>query len=154
MKFLLWTIAVIAVAVGLVTAALRSSAGYLQIVWPPYRTELSLVMVVVILAAAFALAYLLVRLLVAVVGMPQQVREYREARRKTKAQAAIAGALHEFFSGRFARAERAAQQAMSLDEQPGLAAMLAAHAAHELRAMDRRDAYLAQAAAHLHLATP
>ena len=149
MKFLLWTIAVIAVAVGLVTAALRSSAGYLQIVWPPYRTELSLVMVVVILAAAFALAYLLVRLLVAVVGMPQQVREYREARRKTKAQAAIAGALHEFFSGRFARAERAAQQAMSLDEQPGLAAMLAARAAHELRAMDRRDAYLAQAAAHL-----
>lgn len=149
MKFLLWTIAAVAIAVGLVAAAIRSSAGYLQIVWPPYRMELSLVMALVLLAAAFTLAYVSVRLVAAMVGMPQQVREYREARRSRKAHEAITEALHEYFSGRFARAEKAAKSAMELGEQPGLSAMLAARAAHELRAFDRRDAYLAQGAAHL-----
>jgi HemY protein len=149
MKFLLWTIAAVAIAVGLVAAAIRSSAGYLQIVWPPYRIELSLVMALVLLAAAFALAYVSARLVAAMVAMPQQVREYREARRSRQAHEAITEALHEYFSGRFARAEKAAKSAMELGEQPGLSAMLAARAAHELRAFDRRDAYLAQGASHL-----
>jgi HemY protein len=104
---------------------------------------------VVLLAAAFALAYVSARLIAAMVAMPRQVHEYREARRRRKAHEAITGAVHEFFSGRYARAEKAAKAAMELDEQPGLAAMLAARAAHELRAYDRRDAYLAQGAAHL-----
>ncbi len=149
MKFLLWIIAAIAIAVGLVAAAVRSGAGYLQIVWPPYRVELSLVMAIALLAAAFALAYVSMRLVAAMVGMPQQVRQYREAQRSRKAHQAITQALHEFFSGRFARAEKAAKSAMALGEQPGLSAMLAARAAHELRAFERRDAYLAQGAEHL-----
>lgn len=149
MRFLLWTIAAIAIAVGLVAAAVHSSAGYLQIVWPPYRIELSLVMAIVVLAGAFTLTYVSVRLIAAMVGMPQQVRDYREARRRRRAHEAITGALHDYFSGRFARAEKAAKSAMELGEQPGLSAMLAARAAHELRAFERRDAYLAQGAAHL-----
>jgi HemY protein len=83
------------------------------------------------------------------VGMPRQVKAYRDARRRRKAHEAITEALHEFFSGRYARAEKAAKTAMDLGEQPGLPAMLAARAAHELRAFERRDAYLAQGAAHL-----
>lgn len=149
MKFLLWMIAAIAAAVGLAAAAVHSSAGYLQIVWPPYRIELSLVLAIVLLAAAFALAYMSTRLIAAMVAMPRQVREYREARRQRKAHEAVIEALHEFFSGRYARAEKAAATAMNLGEQPGLAAMLAARAAHELRAVDRRDAYLARGTAHL-----
>jgi len=149
MKSLLWIIAAVALAVGVVAAAMRSSAGYLQIVLPPYRIELSLVLALVVLAAAFALAHLSARMVAAMVSMPQQVREYREARQRRKAHEALTEALHEFFSGRYARAEKAAKGAMELGEQPGLAAMLAARAAHELRAYERRDAYLAQGAAHL-----
>ncbi|HTE16727.1 MAG TPA: heme biosynthesis HemY N-terminal domain-containing protein [Burkholderiales bacterium] len=149
MRALLRIMAVIAVAVGLVALAARSSAGYVQIVWPPHRIELSLVLVIVLLVTAFALMYLGLRLVSAMVAMPQKVREYRQARRKRKAHEALTGALHEFFSGRFARAEKAATSAMELGEQPGLAAMLAARAAHELRAPERRDAHLAQAATHL-----
>ena len=149
MKLLFWIIAAIAVAVGLVAAAVRSSAGYVQVVWPPYRIELSLVMVIVLLIAVFALAYVSMRLIAAMVDMPRHVREYRQARRKRKALASLVEALHEFFSGRYARAEKAAAIAIDLGEQPGLAAMLAARAAHELRAPERRDGYLAQGAAHL-----
>ncbi len=149
MKTLLWVIAAIAVAVGLVAAAVRSSAGYVQIVLPPYRIELSLVLMIVLLIAVFALAHIATRLTAAMVAMPRAVRNYREARRQRQAHAALSEALREFFCGRYARAEKAAATAITLGEQPGLAAMLAARAAHALRAFDRRDAYLAQGAAHL-----
>jgi HemY protein len=149
MKSLLWIIAAIALAVGVVAAAMRTGAGYVQIVLPPHRIELSLVLALVILTAAFALAYVTMRMVSAMVGMPRQVKAYRDARRRRKAHEAITEALHEFFSGRYARAEKAAKTAMTLGEQPGLSAMLAARAAHELRAFERRDAYLAQGAACL-----
>ena len=124
MKSLLWIIAAIAAAVGVVAAAMRTSAGYVQIVLPPHRIEVSLVLAMVVLAAAFVLVYLSVRLIAAMLDMPQQVREYREARRQRRAHEAIAEALHEFFSGRYARAEKAAKTAMDLGAQPGLPAML------------------------------
>ena len=149
MKSLLWIIAAIALAVGVVLVAMRTGASYVQIVAPPYRMELSLVLAMAVLAAAFALLYVSVRLIAAMVSMPRQVREYRETRRQRKAHESMTEALHEFFSGRYARAEQAAKSAIEIGEQPGLAAMLAARAAHELRAHDRRDAYLAQGATHL-----
>ncbi len=149
MKSLLWIIAAIALAVGVVLAALRTGSSYVQIVLPPYRMELSLVLALAVLVAVFALLYASVRLVAAMVGMPRQVREYRETRRRRKAHESMTEALHAFFSARYARAELAAKNAMELGEQPGLAAMLAARAAHELRAHDRRDAYLAQGATHL-----
>ncbi len=139
----------IAVAAGLALAVTRLNAGYVQIVLPPHRIELSLVLVITATLAAFALLYLGVRLVAAMVDMPRQVREYRQARRNRKAHDALTGALHDFFSGRYARAEKAATSSMELGEQPGLAAMLAARAAHELRAPERRDAHLAKAAEHL-----
>lgn len=149
MKSLLWILIAIALAVGLVGVAMQSNTGYVQIVLPPHRIELSLVLVIALLASAFAVMYLALRMVSAMVAMPQRVREYRQARKQRRAHAALTGALHEFFSGRYARAEKSAVSAIELGEQPGLAAMLAARAAHELRAPERRDAYLAQGATHL-----
>jgi HemY protein len=148
-RTLLWILLLCALAVGMVALAVRSSAGYVQIVWPPYRVELSLILVLALLAAAFAAAYLVARTVAAMLDMPAQVRTWRELRQQKKAHAALTEALHDYFSGRYARAEKAAANAIELGEQPGLAAMLAARAAHELRAPERRDAYLVQGAAHL-----
>lgn len=149
MRLVLWMLAAIALILSLVALALRSSAGYVQIVLPPHRIELSLPLTIMMLLAGFALAYLMLRLVLAMVAMPRHVREFREARKKRKGLEALTGALHEFFSGRYARAEKAAKSAMELSEQPGLAAMLAARAAQELRAPERSEAYLRQGAAHL-----
>ncbi len=153
-KTLLWIIAALVAAVGLVTAAARSSAGYVQIVLPPYRIELSLVLVIVLLIAAFAVAYLGVRLVSAMVAMPRQVAAYRTSRRQQKAQASLYEALVAFFSGRYARAETAAAAAIDLSGQPHLAATLAARAAHELRAPERCDKYLAGVAGAAGTAPP
>lgn len=146
MRAAIWIIAIVALAAGLTLAA-SHNPGYVLVVLPPYRVEISLNLLLVLLAAGFAFGYGLVRVASATLRLPRQVREYRLARRKEKARSALLEALREYFAGRFSRAEKAAAASLELGEQRGLSAVLAARAAHELRAYGRRDAYLAQAAA-------
>lgn len=146
MKALFWIVLIFALAAALVVAA-RYNTGYVQLVWPPYRVELSLNLVVVLLATVFAVGYALVRMLSGMLRLPSRVQTYRLARRRQKAQDTLLQALQEFFAGRYARAEKAAASSIKLGDHAALCAVLAARAAHELRAYDRRDDYLAQAAA-------
>jgi HemY protein len=115
------------------------------LVIPPWRIEFSLNVLLVALAVAFAAGYAVVRATSATMRLPRQVREYRLARRRERARTSLLEALHEYFAGRFGRAEKAAASAMESGEQTQLAAVLAARAAHELRAPDRRDRYLERA---------
>jgi HemY protein len=144
-KTLFSVIALFALAVGLVVAA-RYNDGYVLVVLPPYRIEVSLNLLFVLLAIGFIVLYSLVRLVTTAVQTPARVRQYRAARRRESAQATLLSALEAYFEGRYAKAERAAAQSIELGEHRRLALVLAARAAHELRACDRRDAYLQQAA--------
>ncbi|KPK19096.1 MAG: hypothetical protein AMJ67_07075 [Betaproteobacteria bacterium SG8_41] len=146
LRALIWIVTIVAIAVGLTLLA-RHSAGYVLFVSPPYRIELSLNLLLLLLAASFLGFYFVVRMVAATLHLPRQVREYRAARRRRKARAIFASALQEYLAGRYARAEKAAQRALEMGEQPGLSAVVAARAAHGLRAYDRRDDYLARAAA-------
>jgi HemY protein len=146
MKTLIWLVGIVALAVAFTLAA-RYNTGYLLLVRPPYRVEFSLNFLIVLLVAVFAAGYALVRLVSTTLRLPRQVRDYRLARHKEKAQATLIEALKEYFAGRYSRAEQAAAAALDLGEHPGLAVVLAARAAHELRAYERRDAFLARAAA-------
>jgi HemY protein len=146
MRALFWIIALFALAVGLVVAA-RYSAGYVLLVLPPYRAEISFNLLLILLFAGFLAGYFLVRVVSGTVTLPARVREYRVARRRERAKATLLEALQEFFAGRYARAEKTAAGLIAIGEHAGLSAILAARAAHELRAFERRDAYLAQAAA-------
>ncbi len=78
MKTLFWVVALFALAVGLVVAA-RYNDGYVLLVLPPYRVEISLNLLLVALAAGFVVMYSLVRLVSGAVQMPHRVREYRLA---------------------------------------------------------------------------
>ena len=143
MRTLFWIIALFALAAGLVVAA-RYNTGYVLLVLSPYRVELSLNLLLILLFTGFIAGHLLLRLVSGTLRLPARVREYRIARHHRKAQAALAEALQEFFAGRYARAERAAANSIRLVEHAGIGAIVAARAAHALRAYDRRDAYLAQ----------
>lgn len=145
MRTLFWIILIFALAAGVVAAA-RYSTGYVLFVLPPYRVELSINLLLLLLFLVFILGYVLLRMVSGTMRLPARVREYRLARRRGKARTTLLSALQEFFAGRYARAEKAAASAIALGEHAGLCAVLAARAAHELRAFDRRDAYLAQAA--------
>src|SRR5690349_17603812 len=145
MKALFWIVGIIALAVA-VTLAARYNTGYLLLVLPSHRVEFSLNFLIVLLVAAFVAGYALVRVISATLRLPRQVREYRLARRKDKARATLLESLHEYFAGRYGRAEKAAAASLDLGEHPDLAAVVAARAAHKLRAYERRAVFLARAA--------
>jgi HemY protein len=144
-KALLWVIALFALAVGLVVAA-RYNEGFVLVALPPYRIEVSLNLLFVLLAGAFVVLYTFARLVTTAVQTPSRVRQYRLARRRETAQTTLIAALEAYFEGRYAKAEQAATQSIELGQHRRLSLVLAARAAHELRAYDRRDAYLRQAA--------
>jgi HemY protein len=143
-KTLAWLVVLFAVAVGLTLLA-RYNTGYVLLVFPPWRIEFSLNFLIAALLAAFAVGYAVVRAVSVTLRMPRRVREYRLSRRREQARGTLLTALREYFAGRYGRAENAAAAAIESGEQRQIAAVLAARAAHELRAWDRRDTYLAQA---------
>src|SRR5438445_424847 len=138
MRALFWLLAVFAVAVALVILG-RVGAGYVMFVYPPYRVELSLLFFVVASLAGFLLLYAAMRLLGHAVSLPTYVRAYRSRRRRERAHAALAAALQAYYEGRYARAEKEAAAAFEAGPTPGLAALLAARAAHQMRDFERRD---------------
>jgi len=75
------------------------------------------------------------------------VRAFYRGRSEARARAAFNEALINYFEGRFGRAERAAATALKAGESPALSAILAARAAHGMRAFAARDKYLARSGA-------
>lgn len=145
MKILFWVIAGLTLAVGLTLAA-QVNDGLVVLVVPPYRLTLSLNLFVLLILALFLLLHGLLRLAHHMLALPGHVREFKASRRRAKAQDAFKAALSAFFEGRFAMAEKNAATAAAQGESPALSALLAARAAHEQHAFERRDAYLADAA--------
>lgn len=144
MKFLLWLLALFALAVALVLSA--NNSGYVLFVYPPYRIELSLTLFALSLLALFIFSYFAMRLVIAVIKLPNYVRAHREKSALSKGRAAMMESLTAFFEGRYAAAEKAAVRAIASGEQSGINPIIAARSAHELRDYDKRDRYLASTA--------
>jgi len=143
-KVLFWILAILAAAVALTLAA-KHNAGYVLLVYSPYRIELSLNLFLTLLLAIFAAGYGAVRLAVHTLNLPAYVRTFRQERRRDRAREAMDDALLAFYEGRYAKAEKFAVIALESGEAPLANVLLAARAAHELKAYDRRDSYLEQA---------
>ncbi len=143
MKYLLWILLLFAAAVALVTAS--HNPGYVLLVYPPYRVELSLTLFLVLLMLAFAFGYGLLRLTFAIVQLPAYVRKFRMERARGKARKLLDDALNAFFEGHYAAAEKASARAMELGDTSVLHPIIAARSAHELREYEKRDAYLSAA---------
>ena len=146
MRALFWLIAVFAAAVALALAG-RLGEGYVLVVYPPWRVEVSLLLGVLALAAVFAIAYLAVRMISHTLALPAQVRAYRQRRKREHAQSALASALQCYFEGRYARAEKEAALAWEAGTAPGIAALIAARAAHQMHEYERRGQWLERAEA-------
>ena len=143
MKTLLWILALFALAVGLVVAA-RYNAGYVLVVFPTRRLELSLTFALVLLVGGFSVAYVLARGVSAAVRLPADVQRFHEDRRTEAGRAAFMESVKAYFEGRYGKAEKAAAHALSTAYAPALSSVIAARAAHETRAFEARDHYLNQ----------
>ena len=144
MRSLFWLLAVFAAAVALVILG-RVDAGYVLFVYPPHRVEMSMLFFALAAVAGFVLLYFAARLFGQALSLPALVRAFRARRRRERAQAAFASALQAYYEGRYARAEKDASTVFEAGVTPGVAALLAARAAQQMRDFDRRDLWLERA---------
>ena len=144
MKSLLWLLVVAGAAVALAVLG-RADSGYVLFFYPPWRVEMSMVFFAIAALASLAALYLLLRLVGAALSLPATVRAWRLRRRRERAHAALAAALQAYYEGRYARAEKEAAIAFESGPNRGVAALLAARAAHQMRDFERRDRWLERA---------
>ncbi|HEX7271398.1 MAG TPA: heme biosynthesis HemY N-terminal domain-containing protein [Casimicrobiaceae bacterium] len=143
MRILFWFLLLAAGAV-IVALAAKLSHGYALLVSPPYRVELSLNLLLVLVVGGFLALYLAFRLVARTVQLPVQVRAWRQQRNRDRARARQDAAVVALLEGRYVRAQQDAEEALALPQSSGLAALIAARAAIDVRQFDKAEAFLAR----------
>lgn len=144
MRGLFWVIALFTAAVAVAMAG-RLNEGYVLIVLPPWRAEISLNFLIVALAVLFVAFYALLRTLALTLGMPKRVLAYRVRRQREKSGLVFQDAVRLLFEGRFGQALKRAGEAYDAGRAPALAALIAARAAQRLGDPERQQTWLARA---------
>lgn len=148
MRLLIWIVLLFALAVTLSLVA-EVNSGLVMFVIPPYRVDVSLNAFILLLVGIFPLMYGLLRLLFIGLSLPDRVRAYREARRRQVLMRDTIAGMIALFSGRFRKAEKAAERALESRPEPDLELvnnLVAARAAHYTRNYAARDRHLAHLA--------
>lgn len=136
MRSLFWLLTLAALAVGLAVAG-RYNEGYVLLVTPPWRAEVSLNFFVVSLAALFFVLYFLLRLARHTLSLPDAVAAFRQRQRFSQAIEAHFEAARLLQEGRYGHALRSIEKCWADHPAPGAAALLAWRAAHNLRDAER-----------------
>ena len=76
MRSVLWLVGLFAVAVALAMFA-GENEGTVTVFWPPHRVDVSVNLVLLLLAVSFVLLYGAMRTLAAVLELPRQARRWR-----------------------------------------------------------------------------
>ena len=144
MKGLLWVLALAALAVGIAVVA-RYNDGYVLLITPPYRSEISLNFAMLCLAVGFVVFYAVLRTLSLTLSLPQRAREFRERRWREKTAAEIGEVTRLIYEGRYGMALKRATAIHDSGQSTALAAMLAARSAQRLREADKQKEWLEKA---------
>lgn len=143
MKALVWLLLLSLLAV-MLAALLRYTPGYVLVVVPPYRVELSSGMAALLALAAFATGYLVLRAASRLAALPAEARAWRLRERRARADAALAVAVKAQLAQRPEQALAQARAAHDGGADPVASALLAAQAAHALGDATARDGWLAR----------
>ena len=141
MKQLISILLLFSAAVALAT--ILQNTAYVLLVYPPYRNELSLKLFAVIFVLVFGFGYWLIHLLLATTQLPDAVQKLRLERTQNNARKRLDITVKTYLEGRYAEAEKAASRAIKHGERSVIYPLIAARAAYELGAFERRDSYLA-----------
>ena len=154
MRGVIWIVLLFVVAVVAATT-LGTNDGLVTLYWRGWRTDFSLNLFLIVVAAACFVLVLATQALRSLVSLPRRAGEWRALRRERAAQSALREALAEYFGARFGRARKAAQRALAVaEETPTLAAdadfrvlaeLVAAGSLHRLQDRTQRDETLRRA---------
>ena len=148
MRFIVWFVLLFGVAV-LAASTLGTNDGLVTFYWRSWRMDVSLNLFLLALIGSCFVIVTAIQTLNRLVGLPKRAREWRVARRDRTAQAALRDSLAQYFGGRYSRAQKSAQRALTIQaETPDLAQdneftvlshLLAAGSAHRLQDRATRD---------------
>ncbi len=159
MRFALWLMGVFAAAAALALFA-SSNDSTVTVYWPPYRLDLSLNLVLLVLGLLFTLLHLALRALAVLFAIPDQAHSWRIRHQERAMYSAMLDALLHWVAGRFLRAKKDAEivlarestlHSYSGDIWPDaarmrvLAHLLVAESAHSLQDTATRQGHLTQA---------
>jgi HemY protein len=144
MRVLFWFLLLAFAAVAVALAA-RLTTGYALFVAPPYRVELSLNLLLVLLLGGFIAGHVALRILRRALGLPEEVRQYRQRQHEERARGKQDAAVVALLEGRFGRARQFAEEALAIPHSSGLAALLGARAAIATREFAAAEALLSRA---------
>ena len=144
MRGLVWIVALCGLAVAVALGA-RYNDGYVLVVFPPWRAEVSLNLFIIALLALFFVLYAGTRALAVTFGLPKRVREYRAQRQRESAGLVFQDAVRLLFEGRFGQALKKATEAHGAGTAPGLSALIAARAAQRMREPEKQQYWLEHA---------
>jgi HemY protein len=133
MRATLWLLGLFGVAVALALFAGNNQAT-VTVFWPPYRVDLSLNLVVLLLLGGFVLVYAALRALSALLALPSEARRWRLQQRERGLHAALVDAWSYLLAGRFLRARKSAEAALAQERSLGAGGEKLANAS-QLRAM-------------------
>ncbi len=129
MRAAFWLLALFALAVALTLVA-RVDQGYVIVVYPPWRMELSFLLALALLVGLIALAYAALHLGQAALRLPDDVREWRDQQRLAAAERTLLDAMRAHLDGDAARAARLARKAEGCRAADVAARLIAAGDAH------------------------
>lgn len=158
MRAALWLLALFGVAVAIALFA-GNNQGTVTLFWPPYRVDLSLNLVLLLLFAAFVFLHAALRALSALFDLPRQALRWRTQQKERAMNASLLDAFSHLLAGRFIRSRKSAEAALAQErslssggQQLGnsaqlrtLAHLLAAESAQALQDRASREDHLKQA---------
>lgn len=144
MRALFWILALCGLAVAVALGA-STNDGYVLLVLPPWRAEVSLNLLILALLALFFALYAATRALAVTFGLPKRVAQYRAQRQRESAGLVFQDAVRLLFEGRFGQAMKKATEAHGAGTAPGLSALIAARAAQRMREPEKQQYWLEHA---------
>ena len=161
MRAALWLLSLFALAAAGAWLA-GNNQGTVTLFLSPYRVDMSLNLVVLMVLSTVLVIVLAQQALSALFSLPKQAQRWRLQQKERAAHAALLDAISHFMAGRFLRARKSAQMALDkealmqaaglqLDHAVSLRALshiMAAESAHALQDKPLRQHHLAQAVLH------
>jgi HemY protein len=147
MRGLISLLIIVVLAVALAMAG-RYDPGYVVLVYPPWRVEISFIGFVLSVVGLVVGGVVLLRLAMLTLNLPGIVREQRERRAAKKRDENFSGGLKAYTEYRYQDAEQSLGQWQGDATRIGIARLLAARAAQEMRAVAQRERHLQEAIDH------
>lgn len=144
MRWLFWLIGLFALAVALALGA-RMNDGYVLLVFPPWRLEISLNLFISLLLAVILAGYVVVRGIVVTVTLPRRASEFRQRRNQEHAISVLHDSVRLLYEGRFGQSLKKAAEAYETGHVSGLAALIAARAAQCMRESGKEKEWIEKA---------